>query len=291
MLRTIIYGRLYGATVYAGTAVLTALLVSISATLHAADYPIVFTSTATVRGLGISVATITSAPRHFQNKCYFYGEGGYLVSISNEFLARFKHRGFTVQSVCLGLVSETRYDPETGYRLPSYIIADKEAIAKDQREHGEIVSFGAVTEELPLDLPDCFRNGAPYSDCKFRFGRKTGKALSAAETDIYAQLGAALDKKTRALIAAQSSQRSNEFLDDTYGSETRGFRRIAGEFSDGSVQERLQRYSSATFWARSLGFPRGYGYALDADGSADPSVSPATVKTAIEGLVKIADQR
>jgi len=57
-----------------------------------------------------------------------------------------------------------------------------------------------MTGEMPLDLPNCFRNGTPYNDCVFRFGRKTGKTLTAAETAIYAELGAAIDKSARAAI-------------------------------------------------------------------------------------------
>ena len=106
-----------------------------------------------------------------------------------------------MESVCLGLVSQTRYDPETGRRLPTYIIADEQEVTRQLREHGEL-SEGSITEEMPLDLPGCFRNGTPYNDCVFRFGRKTGKVLTAAETATYAELGAALDKWTRAIIAA-----------------------------------------------------------------------------------------
>ena len=53
---------------------------------------------------------------------------------------------------------------------------------------------GSVSDELPLDLPDCFMNGTPYTDCDFKFGRKTGKALKPSQTETYRRLGAALDK-------------------------------------------------------------------------------------------------
>ena len=286
MLQTSVHYRSIGAMACAFGAVLTGLLIS-AAPLQADEYPVVFKSATAVRELGVSVQFLSSV-RPYNNKCYAYGEGSYLVSISDAFLAQFRPKGFTVQSVYLGLVSETRYDPETGRRLPTYIITDEKLIASDLRQYGEIATIGAVTEELPLDLPDCFRNGTPYSDCKFRYGRKTGKVLSAAETDIYAQLGAALDKRIRALMGARGSKSGNEFYGDD-GDFAKGFRKIADYlYADliGEVDERLLRYSSASFWARSASFPRGYGYALDADGGAAPSVNAATLKTVTDGLSK-----
>lgn len=312
MLRTDVCGRFCRLLAYAATTVLTMSLVSSPITLYGADYPVIFTSSDQLRTLGIALGWEAT---HFQNKCYNYGDGGYLTSISNEFLARFKSRGFTVESVCLGLVSQTRYDPETGRRLPTYIIADEQEVTRQLREHGEL-SEGSITEEMPLDLPGCFRNGTPYNDCVFRFGRKTGKVLTAAETATYAELGAALDKWTRAIIAAgnyaadklwdcdghrpcsdlgfrkpsayylnsYSSERCPRKLPDCHEPMLTDNVVFSGiKFSD---WQRLSRYSSVQWWVRSSKLARGYGYALDANGEADPGLSADSVKAAMDNLSK-----
>jgi hypothetical protein len=249
--------------------------------VQAADYPVVFTSSAALRNLGIAVA-FADRPAPFNNKCYYYGDGGYLISMSNEFLSRFLSKGFTLQSACLGLISETHYDPESGRRLATYMIVDPEMIKQRSDEPG------AATEELPLELPACFKNANPYTDCVFRYGRKTGKKLSDQETATYRMLGTAID----AILAKEvrrSPSASEEFFGGTKEEEPlAGYRKYAGQgIPDGQkLDEKLERYSSLSIWIRSSRLPRGFGYALDADGAAGPSLSVAAMNTAIDGLAK-----
>ena len=106
-----------------------------------------------------------------------------------------------MQAVCLGLVSETHYDPETG-QFPTYIIIYKREELVENKNASEA---GTLTEEMPFDLPDCFKNANPYSDCKFLFGRKTGKVLSKKETKIYKELGATLDRSAKANVPVSLS--------------------------------------------------------------------------------------
>jgi hypothetical protein len=248
--------------------------------VQAADYPVIFTSSAELRKLGIAVA-FGDSPAPFNNKCYYYGDGGYLISMSDEFLSRFLSRGFTLQSACLGLISETHYDPESGRRLATYMIVDREMIKQRSDEPG------AATEELPLELPACFKSANPYTDCAFRYGRKTGKKLSSGETAAYRMLGAAID----AILAKEAKGKSanEEFLGGSKEEEpVAGYRKFAGQgIPDGQqLDEKLQRYSSLSIWIRSSGLPRGFGYALDADGTAGPSLSAAAMDAAIGGLSK-----
>jgi hypothetical protein len=49
------------------------------------------------------------------------------------------------------------------------------------------------------------------------------------------------------------------------------------------LDENLLRYSDASVWVALTSLKRGYGYALDADGSAAPSLSAAALKEAIDG--------
>ena len=218
-----------------------------------------------------------------------------------------------MESVCLGLLGETRFDPETGRRLPTYIYIDKEELARELREDPDrkdpAFGAGSINQEAPLDLPDCFKNGTPYSDCVFRFGRKTGKALTAAETTTYANLGAALDKWTRAMIATGNFIADKlEDCDGRRPCEEIGFKVKSGNYPwsstssghsrpmltddvalsgiDPSEWERLFRYSSAVYWVRSSKLPRGYGYNLDWEGALDSGVSADTVKAAIDNLSK-----
>jgi hypothetical protein len=241
----------------------------------------------------------------FSNKCY--SNINRTFSISNELFARFKSRDFTVESVCLGLLSQTRYDPETGRRLPTYIFVDTEELARELREDpartDPAFGVGSISEEAPLDLPDCFRNGTPYIDCVFRFGRLTGKTLTPAETATYAKLGAAIDKWIRAQMA------TGDFIADkldncegydvaynlplgttrtTRSCDELGFKLTSGEHVgiDAADSERLSRYSSAAHWVRSSNLPRGYGYALDWEGALDSGVSADTVKAGMDSLSK-----
>jgi hypothetical protein len=249
----------------------------------AQQYPVIFNSPSPVRQLGIAVSFATHVTP-LENKCYYYGDGGYTISISDEFLSRFRPRGFSIQAVCLGLVSQTAYDPESGRRLPTYIIADQSIISSNMRQYGKVIEPGAATEQLPLDLPNCFKNANPYTDCAFRFGRKTGKTLPAAETETYRQLGMSFDRAVRALESPPTTER---FLGQDRGELVRGFRETTGYSLESdlrnSVDEGLLRYSSASIYVRLSSFPRGYGYGLDADGGAAPEVSAAALKAVLDG--------
>jgi hypothetical protein len=149
-------------------------------------YPVVFSSPSELRKFGIAV-TFEEKVQPFRNKCYVYGESSYRISISDEVLARFRKEGFSLEATCLGLVSQSRFDPETGRRLATYMI-----VYQDYDPSLVPGEPGFATEELPLELPKCFRNGTPYSDCVFRYGRESGKPLSREATVNYRLLGIAI---------------------------------------------------------------------------------------------------
>jgi len=276
--------RLAGAAV-AGLVAMVALDKAAAGT----EYPVVFAFWDEVKALGISL----DDERPFEHMCYHYGDGGYRLSMFTEFLSRFTSRGFSVQSVCLGLVSGgNRYDPETGRRMPTYVIFDKQGMEEARRRGDETFPDDWISEELPLDLPDCFKNGNPYTDCVFRFDRTTGKVLTPAETNMFARLGMAIDKELRK--QTETTEPVAEFYDSDEDGLRAGFRKPQGGFADYVFADpKLRRllfgkkgYSNGSFWARSESLPRGYGYALDADGSLGPSVSEAAVASAISGSKK-----
>ena len=170
--------------------------------------------------------------------------------------------------------------------MPTYIIAEQDLIQQDLSHYGKILSPGLVSDELPLDLPSCFKNANPYTDCKFRFGRVTGQWLSPAITDDYAKLGAAFDKSAKALIG--DVNKGDQFWGQQLGDLVAEYRKprsynFSYDLHD-TVDDNLLRHSSASIWASSPSFPRGYGYGLDADGAAAPSVSPEAVRSAMDGL-------
>jgi hypothetical protein len=109
----------------------------------------------------------------------------------------------------------------------------------------------------------------------------TGKRLTAAQTDIYHQLGVYFDSLAPKYLT------KTELYPGEVDLQSAGFCLFELQYCGGVAFENpLLRYSSATFWARSPSFPRGYGYALDSDGGADQEVDPATVKAALQGLAK-----
>ena len=139
----------------------------------AISYPVVFNKAQDLRRLGVVLkdySTDSEAVQHYPNRCYYYGDGGYSLSVSDEFLAKFKTRGFSRRSLCMALVSQTRFDPETGRRLPTYIMGNIEALQRNRGRPGA----GDVSEELPLDVPNCFKRGLPYSDCEMNYDPRTG---------------------------------------------------------------------------------------------------------------------
>jgi hypothetical protein len=270
-------------------AIVCAICWSVSALLgpmvKAQEFPLIIDSSK-LRQAGIAFG-FGNVEKPLKNKCYHYGMGGHTISTSDEFYGRFKQRGFLVEAMCLGLVSNTHYDPETGRRLPTYMVVFREQFNENMRRYGKVVDLGVVSDELPLDLPDCFKNANPYTDCRFRFGRITGKTLMAAQTDAYKRLGAAIDNATEAKI------RDIPPTEEFYGQEgPEGFRRMTGYIlplseTNGAIPEDLKQYSSATFWIRSTSFLRGYGYALDAEGDAGPDINPAALKAASKSQIDV----
>ena len=97
----------------------------------------------------------------FRYRCFYYGDGGNSVSFSDAFFDRYRRKGFTADTLCLGLQASYSYDPEIGRHLPTYIA-------------------GGIHAKYPLSLvvPECFKNGDPLRDCDLRYNIDTGAALT-----------------------------------------------------------------------------------------------------------------
>lgn len=57
-----------------------------------------------------------------------------------------------------------------------------------------------LSDELPLKVPDCFKNGTPYLDCNWRYGLLSGKKLSDAAPLRYRQVGQLIDEHMTPLV-------------------------------------------------------------------------------------------
>jgi hypothetical protein len=318
-------------------------------------FPIVFTAKTDLEDLGLSldwppplVDEVWRAPR-FPNGCYLYRgqDRDHLISISSEFLDLYKAKGFSRESLCMALVSEARFNPETGARLATYVLRDdqvlekhlnwlirdgmnpdelsnyvpslfnsksalQDAIKRVQRRdfHGLTDDQASVlvpeehhTFELPLQVPDCFKNGTPFLDCNWKYGLKSGKKLSGQAPKRYREVGELLDKQIKAYIASGQGERPYDALDPYFKDSARNGtyllieRLVAVPEPDVNtvspsrllldVPEEMVEWAAPVAWyATSPSLPRGYGYALYAWSSyaeqGGPAVSVTTLRAAFD---------
>jgi hypothetical protein len=278
-------------------------------------YPIVFDQSERLAEAGIKAGfNSRQGFKHFANTCYYYGEGGLSLSVSDAMLARYKSKGFTLNSLCMGLLSEARFDPETGKRLPTYLLVDRVALnaSLNGRNPKKMTPKqlaaccsdpGTTTEELPFAVPACFKNGTPYTDCDWRYGIKSGVKVRDSTRENFRRLGAEIDRVMAAVIrdklvcvpqmgADCVSERWSdlprkegeaEFGDGQLAPEHYAMQTILnGETrADLKIDTTLVNLSKAMFVDISKTFPKGYGYALHADGAAGPSVTVTNIKAAL----------
>jgi hypothetical protein len=145
-----------------------------------------------LRSMGVARGDVPAFP----NKCY----GS--VSISNEFLAPFRARGFSLEAVCLAITSPwVQYNPETGKPLP-------------------------VSKDFLFVVPDCFKSGTPFLDCEFNHDHASGlKRTDAGRQGVHTR-AVEVDAAVRRIIA--SGRSGNQCACDSLrwqGSQLRVLRR------------------------------------------------------------------
>jgi hypothetical protein len=268
-----------------------------SAALSSSDvpsipFPIVFTSHDDLAKFGISIVEHPST----LHQCYYYGDGGQLIRVSHERLVRYHTKGFTLNSLCLGLMSETLFDPETGKRLPTFIFASAESLAAGKADSVD------ATYEHPMELPNCFRRALAYSDCVFNFDRLTGERLPQSKTQAFRELGLAVNKALERAIEQRlvcnwpfCTERRNDNL--APGSLAAGAYGATGCWNEVylkyfiettlathgiDVPKTVLEDAALTCFDVSINLPAGYGYTMDADGTAGPSLSTAVLQAAID---------
>jgi hypothetical protein len=253
------------------------------------EFPVVFTSYDQLAQYGLAMLKNSSKPPPSFHYCYDYGAGGDLIAISHERLIRYRTGGYTLNSLCLGLISESKFDPETGERLPTFIVSTK-----------------GITQEHPLELPSCYQRALPFSDCTFNFDRLTGKRLTVDEKSKVREIGRGIDDamvaaiKERAVCSwpfcAERWPKMESYWSE--GSLAPGSGKPTGCFNLGYLPyffraevapkginvptEAQLRSLHASCFDISINLPAGYGYTTDADGTAGPSVSPELVALAAQ---------
>jgi hypothetical protein len=208
-------------------------------------------------GIAIQSAGVEPLP----NSCA--GAGAPELSVSDEMLAAFKSRDFSVISLCLGLISYSRFDPQTGKPMP---VAEIDG-------HGQI----------PLNLPNCFRRAMPLSDCRFQFDHLWGGKHDQSQLKDRSVLGNGIDAIARKQMRAQTQRILYPYND--CGNARSPFTVEAGGVSVCIILERV---------VFSPGLPSGYGYALHSPEGDDPkqeSVDLSTYRKGSQGLPFWGDEK
>ena len=125
---------------HAGAIFCSLVVSTVGSTASAEEFPLVLDATS-LRQAGVAVSFGSNVPP-LDIKCYYYGDGGYLISTSDKFYEKFRRRGFSIEAMCLGLISETHFDPASGRRLPTYVLADRELFKDGARPSVENSSRG-----------------------------------------------------------------------------------------------------------------------------------------------------
>jgi hypothetical protein len=279
-------------------------------------FPIVVTSAQQLKEFGLSVTCCGVNYPSLLHLCYDVGPGADVISVSHERLHRYREIGFTLQSLCFGLLSESLFDPETGKRLPTYIAIDFDKIKKINQGREQYVRNNpflnydvSMTAEHPLELPQCYRRALPYTDCVFNFDRLTGARLGDIERHNFKRLGEALDA---AMVTAVRQRlactwpycpkrytRHFDYSKQVGGLVTHGEHGcfdqppVYGYLSSFTenvlaphgidVPPSLLEIGRLSCFDVSIDLPGGYGYTTDADSTAGPSVSPELLKIAADG--------
>ncbi len=152
-------------------------------------YPVVFNSTAELEELGLSldwppseIDTELKAPR-FANGCYLYRgqDRDHVVSVSDDFLAAYRAIGFSRESLCMALVSEARFDPETGDRLPTFVLRDDSVLDR----HLDDLNPDAMTPEvLGNYVPPIFATKSTFKAAIKRLKARTFSGLDETQLSV-----------------------------------------------------------------------------------------------------------
>ena len=227
-------------------------------------------SLAELRQFGISLGG-----GRFPNSCAHAGSPD--MSLSNEIVAHFKARGFTLTSLCLGLSSNVRFDPQSRRQLPVAFLPDL------PNGHS-----GHFQPEIPLNLPDCFKRALSFADCGSNYDYFSGTPKRDNAPDIRREQ----QRDTLYLNFMRQHQISSGVFYSFYGSTHRGRevvfagRDVTQLFGEGG--------SEVGRLVASRDLPRSYGYTViccEGDDPAPEAVSLSTYRKMQDVWALWTDQR
>jgi hypothetical protein len=201
--------------------------------------PLISMTAQQLRSEGIALQSAGAQP--LPNSCAPAGSTG--LSVSNEMLAAFQARGFTLESLCLGLASDFRFDPNSGKPMPFASLPDKSLV--------------------PLNLPNCFGRAVPFLDCNWSWEHFGGSKIDEREKASRRGVGETVDAIARNHI--NSKGYTGTFSPyATYG-------KPGNIFGNSSIMLKLATFSKA--------LPLGYGYAFQHPEGDDPEGETVNLAT------------
>lgn len=257
----------------------------------AEDFPIIFENAQEARKIGFVISGYgpggdTVRPERIN--CYVYGSATYEVTFSKQVLRAFEVRGFTLQSMCFGLISLVRFDPETGRRLPTFVIVDRASAEEDLAANpdgigeNDTVSRNATTPEWPLSLPDCYVRAVPLLDCQWRFHPYTGDELSAEVAGQMSELG-------RQIHQIMATKLENGVIPTPAARPGPVIQRLSEglfpviDLNEAGLSSEVYQLVEPIQFDMSEGFQARYGYALNTESSGGPpSISALVIKQALD---------
>ncbi len=241
------------------------------------EFPIVVGDKSLLADIGIIITSFGKPDpnlKHTSNKCYHNPDLVHEASVTDELLAAQQARGFSLNSLCLTLWSGVRFDPESGKRVPTMVVADLDRIGQPDGP-GDVVS-----PEIVLSPPRCFANGTPYQDCKSRYSISSGTPLSANLQALSRQRAATIDRLVDEILPTLPADRCAETPNPCADPALAGWLLPSGQLSDRARELDL---GNVAFFDVSADLPRGYGYALQTPfGGGPPSPSTEVYRAVTE---------
>jgi hypothetical protein len=158
-------------------------------------FPVLFDDPRRLRPLGVDFWFTHKSSGSPYQMCFHNGsvqdENGLpKLYLSKEF--RRHHRDYNFHKLCLVMRSGViRFDPESGQRLPSFIMINREYLAKGDGYEGL-----AISDEIPLVAPPCLNKGdfdqatsfaakLSLSGCSMRYHPWSGRELNEEERKLW----------------------------------------------------------------------------------------------------------
>jgi hypothetical protein len=201
--------------------------------------PIISMTGQQLHTIGIALQSTGVPP--LPNSCASAGSAD--LSVSNEMLSAFRTRGFTLESLCLGLASWFRFDPETGKPVPFASLPNNKMV--------------------PLNLPNCFKRAVPFLDCNWLTEQDWGSKLGDRERADMRKTGQTIDAVARDHIKSKGYTGTFSPYDMV--------NKPGNIFGDTAIMLQLVMFSKA--------LPLGYGYALQGPEGSDPEEEKVDLRT------------